>query len=212
MNQLVGESVMRKLSGVKPNSWNPNTMTDHQYASLLEGFREDGWIASQALLVWGTDEAGKRKNIIIDGEHRWRAAQELGYTEAPMVVMRGITEAVAKSLTIKLDAKRGQFDSEQLTLLVKEIALELDGDCSLSLGIENLDDLLDSDPVPLDVGSKASLHSENSHTKMVPLYMTPAGYEDFMQHIDEIGSASGVDKTISEIVLESIATVMGGEL
>lgn len=120
-----GEVVLRPLGDVKPNPWNPNRMTTHMMDSLVHGLRTDGWLASQALLVWGTDEEGQVRNLIIDGEHRWRGGTTIGLTEGPMVFLNGLTEAQAKALTIKMNQKRGEFEEAALETLVKELVADI---------------------------------------------------------------------------------------
>ena len=120
-----GEVVLRPLAQVKPNKWNPNRMTTHQMDSLVHGLRTDGWLASQSLLVWGTDDKGVAQNVIIDGEHRYRAAGIVGIVSGPMVFLDGLSEAQAKALTIKMNQKRGDFDDAALESLVRELVGDL---------------------------------------------------------------------------------------
>lgn len=122
--RVVGDVVDMALAAVKPNGWNPNRVPDHIMKSIEHGFRTDGWIKSQALLIWGTDETGAQQNIIIDGEHRWRGAQAVGLTTGPMVFLHGLSEAEAKALTIKMNQKRGEWDRDALTQLIAQF----DGD------------------------------------------------------------------------------------
>ena len=135
-----GHAVLRPLADVVANPWNPNRMTDHMFRSVVHGLKTDGWVASQALLVWGTDETGATRNTIIDGEHRWRAAQEAGFTAGPMVFLDGVSELEAKALTVKLNQKRGDWDDELLGPLLRELAEASPPDMSMDLGIteENL--------------------------------------------------------------------------
>lgn len=134
-----GEVVSTPLESVKPNGWNPNSMTAFQKKGLREGMIRNGWLASQALLVWGTDEKGETKNLIIDGEHRYEAAKAVGFEHGPMVFLNGISEKKAKSLTVEIDAKRGRFNQEALSDLVRSlydeetISLE---DYSMQMGID----------------------------------------------------------------------------
>jgi hypothetical protein len=122
--RITGSMVLAPLNGVKPNNWNPNRMTEFQVASTRDGLMRDGWLAAYALLVWGTDEKGRERNIIIDGEHRWRIACELGFTEGPMVFLHGVTEKRAKEMTIELDNKRGRFDNVALRDLIVDIGVD----------------------------------------------------------------------------------------
>jgi len=133
---VVGEVEMRRLDSVKPNPWNPNRMTDFEKESLKTGLTSDGWLKSQALLIWGTDDDGEVKDQIIDGEHRWTAASELGFGLGPMVVLKGVSEAQAKALTVKMNAKRGKFQEDLLGQLLKDIQFDLNvGDLPLDVGI-----------------------------------------------------------------------------
>lgn len=135
---IVGRVELLPLPSVKPNPWNPNRMTPFLRASLREGLSTDGWLSSQALLIWGKDNTGKRRNLIIDGEHRWTIASELGMERGPMVVLDGLDEKAAKALTIKMNQKRGTFDSEKLGELLRSIQGAYNGDdaLALSLGID----------------------------------------------------------------------------
>lgn len=133
-----GEVTTRPLGTVKPNPWNPNRMTDAEMRSLEHGFKEDGWLASMALTIWGVDDQGVTQNLVIDGEHRWHAAQKLGIKEGPMVFLDGLTRAQAQALTVKLDKKRGKFSETALADLLKEIVPTMDRDLAgLALGFSD---------------------------------------------------------------------------
>lgn len=132
---LRGEVAVRPLDGVRPNGWNPNKVPAHVMRSIEHGFRADGWITSNALLIWGTDETGARRDLIIDGEHKWKAARAVGLREGPMVVLDGVTEREARALTVKMNQKRGDWDEDGLGALLKSIR-EDDAEQALDLGIE----------------------------------------------------------------------------
>ena len=116
-----GKVVTFTLDKLKPNGWNPNVVTPEKMASIEYGFRTDGWLASQALLVWRKDDAGKIQNVIIDGEHRWKAARTVGLADGPVVFLDGVSETEAKALTIKLNQKRGEWDEDALGKLLREV-------------------------------------------------------------------------------------------
>lgn len=119
--KVTGSVKQRALSSVAPNGWNPNRLTERLMASLEHGMRTEGWLASQPLLIWGTDENGDVKNLIIDGEHRWHTAKKVGFKQGPMVVLDGLSEIQAKALTVKLDQRRGSFDPAELGELMREL-------------------------------------------------------------------------------------------
>lgn len=118
---LRGEVEVLPLNRVKPNPWNPNKVPEYVMEAIKAGYTTDGWLVSQALLVWETDEKGKQKRLIIDGEHRWHCALEVGMEEGPMVLLKGLTEAEAKALTVKLNQKRGDWDMAGLSKLLHEL-------------------------------------------------------------------------------------------
>lgn len=97
---------------IHANDYNPNRMTDHDYELLLLSITEDGF--TQPVLV-GTDSA------IVDGEHRWRAAQDLGMTELPIVRVP-MTAAQARIATLRHNRARGR---EEIDLAV-EVLRDLD--------------------------------------------------------------------------------------
>lgn len=130
------EVTMHALDAVAPNPWNPNYMTDAMLRSLKHGLLSDGWLLSHALLIWRTDEKGMVHNLIIDGEHRWTAAQAVGFDEGPMVFLDKLTQAQAQALTVKLMTKRGQAANNELADLLREIDTDDRGAMALDLGFE----------------------------------------------------------------------------
>ena len=75
------ERVRKEL--ILPNPWNPNRMTTEMYAKALESISEFGMI--DPLLC---REMGDHYQII-DGEHRYRAACDLGHVEFAHAVWSG---------------------------------------------------------------------------------------------------------------------------
>jgi hypothetical protein len=225
-----GEVVLRALSTVKPNGWNPNVMTDEMKASLVHGLQEDGWLASQALLVWGSDENGEPKNLIIDGEHRYHAAQETGMQHGPMVVLDGITEAEAKALTVKMNQKRGDWNMDSLAGLLKDIASSSeDGLSGVSLGFgeEELMKLLAPTETPeLDTAAPSGetekppagdegtpiqapdAPPETSSVKMVQLFLDDQTQPAFLESCQAL-AAKWDTKNVTDTVLKAIEFAKG---
>jgi hypothetical protein len=97
---------------LKPNSYNPNRQTEDEFQMLLASMREDGFTQPILCMPDGT---------IVDGEHRWKAAQELGYETVP-VVRVSMTEAQRRIATMRHNRARGQDD----TAAVAELMLDLE--------------------------------------------------------------------------------------
>lgn len=196
--QVRGEVVLRPLDSVDKNRWNPNTMSDEMKESLLYGLKRDGWLVSQALLIWGTDEKGKRQDIIIDGEHRWIAGMEGGLDKGPMVFLDGLTEIEAKALTIKMNQKRGEWNPDMLATVVKELELDLETDdlaLDLGLGDDFVMELLADAPMDLDGvdGDKptapepgGTMRSGSSHVKQVQLFFDAKQKQEWDELIDKL--------------------------
>lgn len=214
--RVVGEVQMLPIETVGKNDWNPNYMTPFEKESLKYGLEHDGWLASQALLVWGTDEKGTKKNIIIDGEHRYTVAKELGFKEAPMVLLKKLTQAQAKALTVKMNGKRGSFNQDELGALLRSIQYDL-GDVNLSqdLGIQeeqlmkyladqdvNVNAAIDeSGKVTGPEGSTAGIPSSN--VRMIQLFLDDATHGEFSELIRRLATKFGT-KTVTETTLEAV--------
>lgn len=218
--RVVGDVVMEPLAKVKPNTWNPNEMTLSQMESMKHGFLTDGWLKSQALLVWRKDEKGKLRNVIIDGEHRWLTANALAMKEGPMVFLDGLTEAQAKKLTIKMDAKRGAFNQDKLGELLRQIQNEVDSateSLGRDLGLEDAHvmrllaetshDLPGSkdapEPPPGTVDMPAG---KMEHVKMVQLFFDEKQHDEFMAIVTTL-SKKHATKNVTDTVLEGLRSV-----
>jgi len=55
---------------------NPNEQSDEMFGLLCENMRQKGWLGNH--IICNTD------GLIADGEHRWRAAQEIGLDKVPV--------------------------------------------------------------------------------------------------------------------------------
>ena len=207
--RTVGAVTLIDIESVEPNPWNPNRLDPSQYASLKHGIQHDGWVASQALLVWSTDKKGKRRMLIIDGEHRWKAARELGMTKVPAVLLERLGEAEAKALTIKLDAKRGEFEPTELGRLLREIQAARPGDDAGALG---LDLGFDASAMarllaPPPEAAGPNQVSQNPNVKTVPLFFTGATLEEFTGLVRELGAKHGTDNT-TDVVMAAVRAVL----
>lgn len=219
--RVVGKVVMKPLASVRPNSWNPNSMTPFEKESLKAGLLQDGWLAAQALLVWGTNELGEDKNLIIDGEHRWYGATELGFVDGPMVFLYDLSEAEAKALTVKMDAKRGKFKQDALAILLKEIQYELpeadQANLALGMGIpeDELMRMLAFEPeiiqplaepehrAPIEAAPDASPQMQQGHVTLVQLFFNKEQHTAFMEAANKV-AAKAKTKNISETLLAAV--------
>lgn len=211
-----GKPSTARLALVQPNAWNPNVMPPHKFDALKQSLRSDGWMLSQPLLVWASDERGRVKNIIIDGEHRWRAANEVGYVEGPMVFLEKITKAEAQTLTVKLDSNRGAFEGQSLATVLREILPTLQtedpaaalgftaGEFAKLLALPAIDmTAVDGDARAPTSAGIGEVTSQNAVTKMVPLYMDEKDHAAFIAQVQQIGAAVKLEN-VTDVVRHAV--------
>ena len=83
---------------------NPNEMTDEQFGLLCDRMRQNGWLGGPII----TNTEG----LIADGEHRWRAAQEIGLDEVP-VRQYEIDDAERRLWRQELNKIHGEHDDKR---------------------------------------------------------------------------------------------------
>jgi len=83
---------------------NPNEMTDEQFGLLCDRMRQNGWLGGPVV----TDTDG----LIADGEHRWRAAQDIGLNEVP-VKQYDIDDATRRLWRQELNKIHGEHDTKR---------------------------------------------------------------------------------------------------
>ncbi len=116
MSDKAGKVTWVKVDDLEPNPWNPNRMNAFMYAKALESIQTFGFV--DPVTCW---DAGNFRLQIIDGEHRWKAARDLGLVEIPVFIADLKDETQAKKLTILLNELRGQSLPEDMGALLKDL-------------------------------------------------------------------------------------------
>jgi hypothetical protein len=114
--KAVGVEQRVLVEDLTPNSWNPNRMDEFMYQKELASMRAFGFVDPITVrqLTDGLFE-------ILDGEHRWRAAQELGMKMVPAWNLGVVPDGIAKQLTIVLNETRGRADEQKLSALLADL-------------------------------------------------------------------------------------------
>lgn len=112
------ESSIVGINDIRPNSWNPNVLKGTIYEFLKKSIKNLGFI--QPIIV-------TKNGTIIDGEHRWRALKELGYTQVEVKVL-DLTDTEAKFQTLNLNLIKGTADGEKLGKLLLDLERSVGGD------------------------------------------------------------------------------------
>jgi len=79
-----------RVDALVPNDYNPNRMTDTEYAELvveLRHYREHQDQGQRPAPIVVRQGLTAEKYVIVDGEHRWRAAQEVGLDTVPCEII-----------------------------------------------------------------------------------------------------------------------------
>lgn len=104
------------------------------YARTVESIKEHGFI--DPVTVRSTPNHGIQ---IIDGEHRWKAAIDLGIETIPVVDLGPISDHAAQKLTILTNELRGTANQQKLSVLLKDLA-----------GSESIESLINTLPFTAD--------------------------------------------------------------
>lgn len=107
------------INQLKPSAYNPRKISDKDFADLKESERRYGIV--DPLIVNNLPE---RKNIIIGGHQRYRAAKELGYKTVPVVYVE-LDEAREKELNLRLNRNTGEWDLELLKTFDFDLLLDV---------------------------------------------------------------------------------------
>lgn len=95
------------VSKIEENPWNPNKMPAEAYGALLKDMKKGGPSAIDPILITIVDE----HTIVVDGNHRLRAARELGWSKIPVIVDPTIsTEEKARMVGFSKNYERGTMD------------------------------------------------------------------------------------------------------
>lgn len=126
---------------IRVNSYNPNQQTEHEFNLLLTSITEDGF--TTPIIV-------QQDYTIVDGEHRWKACKQLGYTEIACVIVN-MTPEQMRIATLRHNRARGSEDIDKTVAVLREIeklgALEHAKD-SLFIDTYTLDQLFLTIPDP----------------------------------------------------------------
>ena len=91
---------------------NPNEQSDAMFGLLCDNMRQKGWLGNA--IIADTD------GLIADGEHRWRAAQEIGLEEVP-VKFYDIDDAERRLWRQELNKISGEHDKKRDALEYQEL-------------------------------------------------------------------------------------------
>lgn len=179
---------------ITPNSYNPNRQSEHDFELLCKSMSEDGF-TQPVVGVADPDTPGNA--IIVDGEHRWRAAITLGYTEIP-VVITPMTPEQARIATLRHNRARGSEDFGLTAQLMRELQ---------ELGaLDHAQDSLNLDDVELN-----RLLNESLPTEELPNDEYSEAWEPDALDADDVKATSTQARTIASSEGVSITSAATGK-
>lgn len=128
---IAGTSRVVDIDTVRPNPWNPNRQSDFRYDKELASIREYGFVDPPTVRSGRPGEPFDGWVELIDGEHRWRAAKELGFKRIPVIDLGEMTDARARVLTDLLNNLRGENDRQKWATMIRSALADEPGLVSL---------------------------------------------------------------------------------
>lgn len=97
-----------KITQIKPNPKNPRTIRDEKFEKLKKSIQDFPDMLMKRPLVCFTDTDGKL--VVLGGNMRLKAAQDLGLKELPVILADGWTEEQKAEFLIKDNVGFGEWD------------------------------------------------------------------------------------------------------
>jgi ParB-like chromosome segregation protein Spo0J len=116
-----------KISQIKPNPKNPRVIKDDKFNKLLQSIKDFPQMLEKRPLVCFTDK--DKKLVVLGGNMRLKAAQEIGLKELPVMLADDWTEDQKNKFLIKDNVNFGEWDWD-------ELANEWDSDQLTEWGLE----------------------------------------------------------------------------
>ena len=134
-----------KISEVKPNPKNPRVIKDGKFQKLVKSIQEFPDMLNKRPLIVFTDVDGKY--VVLGGNMRLKALNELKYKEIPVIVADEWTEEQKAEFLIKDNVGFGEWDWDSLA---NEWDAEKLDDWGLDLPIDNqIDELEEGEEIEL---------------------------------------------------------------
>jgi hypothetical protein len=104
--------MLTKITKLKGNPSNPRVLRDDKFAKLKKSIEEFPDMLNKRPIVAVTDKDGKL--MVLGGNMRLRACQELGLKEVPVILADDWTEEQRREFIVKDNVGYGEWDWDQL--------------------------------------------------------------------------------------------------
>jgi len=168
-----------KISEVKPNPKNPRVIKDGKFQKLVSSIKEFPDMLNKRPLIVFTDV--DNKYVVLGGNMRLKALNELKYKEVPVIVADEWTEEQKAEFLIKDNVGFGEWDWDQL-------GNEWDAEKLSDWGLDvpyysddeiNLDDFFEENNEPKEQKNKIILeYSEEDYAEVIELFGKYSGSKE----------------------------------
>ena len=111
MSRKITELMYMDLDKLKKHPNNPRTIKNDSFKKLMTSIDENpDFFEARPIMV--SDRTGEL--IIIGGNQRYAAAKELGFKQAPVIVLPALTEEKEKEIMIRDNIANGEWDYDKL--------------------------------------------------------------------------------------------------
>ena len=181
------------IDSLRPNSFNTNHVSPENEQKLLTSIRRFGLYKP----IICREVNGRLE--IIGGEHRWRAAKQIGVEEVPIVNLGTVSDERSKSLMLIDNGRYGEDDTLALSELLKELGTPDDILSFLPYSSDELDSIFNSSSIELDdLDSSAedidldSLPSKAAQLHQLMRFKVPIEDSEFVQRlVDSVMKSQG---------------------
>jgi len=128
------ETVLVKVTDLKPSTYNPRKWNKEQVEQLKESIQRFGIVDPIIANI-----ADNRRNVVIGGHFRLEVAKQLGYKDIPVVYVNIPELEREKELNLRLNKNQGEFDYGLLAKFDENILKDI------GFGSEEIDNIFDID-------------------------------------------------------------------
>lgn len=175
---------------------NPNEMPDAVFRKLVDRMKRRGWV--------GNAIVADLEGVIADGEHRWRAAEEIGLSEVP-VKQYDLTDEQRRLWRQELDKIRGDHDPtddrEEFVRMIdsgnEAVADDLEDLLEARNESDELDDLLGRQPdLVIPDGEIDGPEEKRAHI-VASLTVPVDRWDDAKEKLEDVADAYGAELEVA---------------
>lgn len=187
--QLDVERVVMAPSDLVGAEWNPNEMTDEEFALLKSTIKQVGFIDPPTVAEVERED-GSTYYEIVSGHHRAAAAIDLGLKKIPVDVLQGDRwqeEDIRKFQNVRSNVLHGKMNPEKMVAIYNEMAQKYGDRATQMLGYTS------------DAGLKKMIKQVGADIKKT---MSSELADKFEEQAKEARSVGDLDKIIQKMMSE----------